>query len=65
MFRKFPKHFNKLENDFKKYNGKGDKEDKDFLYQELINLEGKRYSLLQKLKDTEGLPQKKGLEEKL
>lgn len=27
MFRKFPKHFNKLERDFKKYNGKGDKED--------------------------------------
>lgn len=27
MFRKFPKHFNKLERDFKKYNSKGDKED--------------------------------------
>ncbi len=64
MFRKFPKRFNLLEIDLKKYNEKGEKEDKDFLYKELINPEEIRYSLLQKLKDTESLPQKKELEEK-
>ncbi len=59
MHRKFPNRFNQLETNFKKYDGKGYKEDKDFLYQKLINIEGIRYSLLQKLKDTEVLPQKK------
>ena len=65
MYRKFPKHFKQLERDFKKYNEKGDKEDKGFLYQELINLEGIRYSLQQKLKDVENLHQKKELEDKI
>ena len=33
MYRKFPKQFNQLESDFNKYNEKGDKEDRGFLYQ--------------------------------
>jgi len=65
MYRKFPTHFTQLESDFKKYNEKGDKEDKGFLYQELMNLEGIRDSLQQKLKDAEDLHQKKTLEDKI
>lgn len=65
IYRKFPKYFKQLESDFKKYNEKGDKEDKGFLYQELMNLEGIRDSLLQKLKDAEDLHQKKEFEVKL
>ena len=65
MYRKFPKRFKQLESDFKKYNKKGDKEDKGFIYRELMNLEGTRDSLLQKLKDAEDLLQKKELEVKL
>lgn len=65
MYRKFPTHFNQLESDFNKYNEKGDKEDRGFLYQELMNLEGIRYSLQQKLKGVEDLHQRTELEDKL
>jgi len=65
MYSKFPKHFDQLESDFKNYNKKADKEDKDFLYQELINLEVIRYSLQLKLNDTKEFHQKKELENKL
>lgn len=65
MYRKFPKQFNQLESEFKKYNEKGDREDRGFLYQELINLEGIRYTLQQKLKGVENLHQKNELEDKL
>jgi len=41
MYRKFPKQFSQLESEFNKYNEKGDKEDRGFLYRELMNLEGK------------------------
>jgi len=65
MYRKFPEQFNQLESDFNKYNEKGDKEDKGFLYQEMMNLEGIRYSLQQNLKGLEDLNQKDELEEKI
>jgi len=65
MYRKFPKQFKQLESEFKIYNEKGDEEDKGFLYQELMNLEGIRYTLQQKLKYVEDLHQKNELEEKL
>ena len=65
MYRTFPKQFNQLESDFNKYNEKGDKEDRGFLYQEMMNLEGIRYSLQQKLKSVEDLHQKNKLEDKL
>ena len=65
MYRKFPKQFNQLESEFNKYNEKGDKEDRGFLYQEMMNLEGIRYSLQQKLKNVEDLNQKNKLGDKL